>query len=157
MKVSGDDQQGAPGAALDHPFVVSVLDKNGYPFAGATVVFAVTSGEGRLSIETTVTNSSGTASSVLTLGDNSGKNTVTVTVAGIDQPVTFIAEAQATPDFDGDGTVGFVDFVQFAKRFGLSPGDAGFDARYDLDGDGTIGFGDFVIFAKAFGKKGSWG
>ncbi len=56
------------------------------------------------------------------------------------------------PDFDGDGTVGFADFVQFAAQFGLSQGDAGYDARYDLDGDGTIGFGDFVIFANAFGK-----
>ena len=56
------------------------------------------------------------------------------------------------PDFNGDGTVGFADFVQFAAQFGLSQDDAGYDARYDLDGDGTIGFGDFVIFANAFGK-----
>ena len=55
-------------------------------------------------------------------------------------------------DFDGDGAVGFSDFVQFAAKFGLSRGDAGFDARYDLDGDGTIGFGDFVIFAQSFGQ-----
>ena len=57
-----------------------------------------------------------------------------------------------TPDFDGDGTVGFGDFLQFAAQFGLSQGDAGYDARYDLDGDGAIGFGDFLIFANAFGK-----
>ena len=56
-------------------------------------------------------------------------------------------------DFDGDGTVGFADFVQFAARFGLSQNDAGYDARYDLDGDGTIGFGDFLIFAGRFGQK----
>ena len=56
------------------------------------------------------------------------------------------------PDFDGDGTVGFSDFVQFAAQFGLSRGDQGYDARYDLDGNGAIGFGDFVIFASAFGN-----
>ncbi len=56
------------------------------------------------------------------------------------------------PDFDGDGTVGFSDFVQFAAQFGLSRGDEGYDARYDLDGNGAIGFGDFVIFASAFGN-----
>ena len=55
-------------------------------------------------------------------------------------------------DFDGDGTVGFQDFVQFAARFGLSQGDERYDARYDLDGDSTIGFSDFVIFANAFGS-----
>ncbi len=37
-------------------------------------------------------------------------------------------------------------------RFGLSRGDAGYDARFDLDGDGTIGIGDFLIFVDAFGK-----
>ena len=56
-------------------------------------------------------------------------------------------------DFDGDGTVGFGDFLQFAQQFGLSPGDVGYGARYDLDGNGTIGFGDFLIFANAFGKQ----
>ena len=57
------------------------------------------------------------------------------------------------PDFDGDGTVGFADFVLFAGAFGLSRRDDGYDARYDLDGDGTIGFSDFLIFANNFGRK----
>ena len=57
-----------------------------------------------------------------------------------------------TPDFDGDGTVGFSDFVQFAARFGLSQSDAGYDARFDLDGDGAVGFSDFLIFAASFGQ-----
>ncbi|MCE2439214.1 MAG: EF-hand domain-containing protein [Candidatus Latescibacteria bacterium] len=55
-------------------------------------------------------------------------------------------------DFDNDGTVGFSDFLQFAAKFGLSRGDAGYDARFDLDGDGTIGFSDFLILAGSFGK-----
>ena len=59
----------------------------------------------------------------------------------------------ANPDFDGDGTVGFGDFVQFAGRFGLSQDDDGFDARFDLDGNGAIGFSDFLIFAGAFGNS----
>ena len=59
----------------------------------------------------------------------------------------------ASPDFDGDGTVGFSDFVQFASRFGEQQGDAGFDSRFDLDGDGAIGFSDFLIFARNFGKE----
>ena len=63
-----------------------------------------------------------------------------------------IPSPPATPDFDGDGTVGFGDFLMFAAVFGRSQGDAGYDAQYDLDGDGVIGFGDFLIFAGAFGK-----
>ena len=55
-------------------------------------------------------------------------------------------------DFDGDGTVGFSDFVSFAGVFGSSEGDEKYEAKYDLDGDGEIGFSDFVIFAQNFGK-----
>ena len=65
--------------------------------------------------------------------------------------ITF--NAIASPDFDGDGTVGFSDFVQFASKFGEQQGDAGFEARFDLDGDGEIGFSDFLIFARNFGRE----
>ena len=58
-----------------------------------------------------------------------------------------------TADFDGDGTVGFPDFLQFAAQFGLSQGDGGYDARFDLDGDGGVGFSDFLIFASSFGRS----
>ena len=57
-----------------------------------------------------------------------------------------------SPDFDGDGMVGFADFVQFAGVFGSSQGDGTYQAKYDLDGDGAIGFSDFVIFTNDFGK-----
>ena len=62
------------------------------------------------------------------------------------------ADEEATPDFDGDGKVGFSDFILFATVFGSSRGDAGYEARYDLDGDSAIEFGDFLIFAGSFGK-----
>ena len=58
-----------------------------------------------------------------------------------------------SPDWDGDGEVGFEDFARFAAKFGTSRGRAGYDPRYDLDRDGTIGFADFLIFARAFGTK----
>ena len=56
------------------------------------------------------------------------------------------------PDFDGDGTIGFGDFVIFSGVFGSSRGDQGYDARLDLHGDGEVEFSDFVIFARDFGK-----
>ena len=58
-----------------------------------------------------------------------------------------------TPDFDGDGMVGFADFVQFANVFGARQGDGKYQARYDLDSDGAIGFSDFVIFTHDFGAS----
>ena len=42
--------------------------------------------------------------------------------------------AASLPDFDGDGTVGFSDFVIFAGVFGSSQGDEKYAAKYDLDG-----------------------
>ena len=66
----------------------------------------------------------------------------------------FFAPRPIAADFDGDGTVGFPDFLQFAAQFGTNQGDAGYDARFDLDGDAAVGFSDFVIFARNFGKGG---
>ena len=57
-------------------------------------------------------------------------------------------------DFDGDGSVSFSDFLQFAAKFGLSWGDAGFDERFDLDNDGDIGYPDWSILQKSFGRGG---
>ena len=58
-------------------------------------------------------------------------------------------------DFDGDGTVGFTDFILFAQKFGATQTDAGYDPIYDLDSDGQIGFGDFLTFASGFGSDGT--
>ena len=63
-------------------------------------------------------------------------------------------ELQAvTPDFNGDGMVGFADFLVFGNQFGARQGDGKYEAKYDLDGDGKIGFSDFLIFGNNFGKK----
>ena len=60
--------------------------------------------------------------------------------------------ALPSPDFDGNGQVGFSDFVVFAGAYGSRPGDETYRAKYDLNGDGGIGFDDFVIFAGRFGE-----
>ena len=65
---------------------------------------------------------------------------------------SFTSRRSRAPDWDGDGEVGFGDFVKFAAKYGGTRGQAGFDPRFDLDGDGTIGFADFLVFARAFGK-----
>ncbi len=62
-------------------------------------------------------------------------------------------DTASIPDFDGDGTIGFGDFLIFAGVFGASQGDEKYDATFDLNGDGEIGFADFLIFAQNFGKE----
>ncbi len=66
----------------------------------------------------------------------------------------YLAPPTPNPDFDGDGTVGFPDFLLFVGVYGLSRGDAGYDERFDLDGNGTIGFSDFLILAEHYGQGG---
>ena len=153
VKISESEQEGVPGAVLETPLVVEVRDQDGNVLAGAPVVFVVTKGDGSLSVEATVTDSSGRASSVLMLGNSLEPIIVSVMVAGIEQAVTFLVAAMATPDFDSDGAVGFADFLLFVVQFGFSEDDDGYDARFDLDGDGIIGFGDFLIFVNNFGKE----
>ena len=66
-------------------------------------------------------------------------------------------DTASIPDFDGDGTIGFGDFLEFAARFGLSQGDDGYDWQFDLNGDGSIGFVDFLILAENFGREAPYG
>ncbi len=54
-------------------------------------------------------------------------------------------------DLNGDGRVDFDDFLAFARGFGRSAGEAGFETGHDLDGDGKVGFGDFLVFVSGFG------
>ncbi len=61
--------------------------------------------------------------------------------------------APPSPDFDGDGVVGFSDFVAFVGVFGSQRGDGKYVAAYDLTQDGGIGFDDFLVFASNFGKN----
>ena len=97
LKISGNNQQGAPFAPLSNPYVVEVQDENGSAFVGASVTFAVTAGGGTLSVTDTITDENGRAQSTLTLGPNLGTNTVSVSAAGIKGSVTFHAISDDLP------------------------------------------------------------
>ena len=95
-----------------------------------------------------------------TLDDFSGETEVILTKADIGDATTFAnvesepnnsvvirsgdAAAGPNPDFDGDGEVGFRDFIMFAQKYGSSEGDDTFDAKFDLDSSGDVGFRDFI-------------
>ena len=95
-KVCGDDQEGTASEQLAESFVVSVSDEDGAVMVGVVVSFAVTTGEGTLSSTTATTNANGRAATWLTLGSESGTNTVSATVAGLES-VTFTATGQESP------------------------------------------------------------
>ena len=94
--LGGDAQQGPSGSPLAEPLVVSLLDQAGSPLAGAAVTFAVTAGEGTLSVTRATTDAQGRAAATLTLGRTPGATSVEVTVAGL-APVTFTALGVAVP------------------------------------------------------------
>ena len=60
--------------------------------------------------------------------------------------------ASPSPDFDGDGLVGFSDLLTFARGFGSHLGDGGYNAVVDLNSDGAIDFMDLLLFAESFGR-----
>ena len=73
-----------------------------------------------------------------------------IVLALLIQPLPLLSAP--SPDFDGDGTVGFPDFLAFVEHFGTSRGDGKYEAKYDLDGNGTVEFSDFLAFVNDFGK-----
>ena len=97
-KVSGDSQTGVSGAVLANPFIVEVSDENFSILEGISVGFTITAGDGTLSVTRTTTDANGRAESTLTLGQNAGINTVSISAAGIEGMVTFTAVAEAAVD-----------------------------------------------------------
>ena len=93
--VSGNNQSGLTGDTLTNPFVVQVLAQNGNLLRGAAVQFTLLTGGGALRPTTSITDANGRAESTLTLGNDSGTNTVEVSVEGVSQTVTFTAETIA--------------------------------------------------------------
>lgn len=53
-------------------------------------------------------------------------------------------------DIDGDGSVGFPDFLILSGQFSQAADPAGSGA--DLDGDGEVGFPDFLLLSANFGR-----
>ncbi len=95
--ISGDEQQGPPGTALEKAFVVEVRDQSDQPLPEVQVTFSVSSGGGTLSATSVTTDANGRAESRLTLDPEPGTNTVVVTVTGVQGEQTFTAEGVRVP------------------------------------------------------------
>jgi hypothetical protein len=120
------------------PFSVSekTLSIDAGATATANVIFAPTSGGKHTGTLQILSNDPDRGTQIVSL---TGSATATTTVA-------------LTPDFDGNGTVGFSDFLAFAGAFGSRTVTPSFNSKFDLDQDGSVGFSDFLTFAAAFGK-----
>ena len=85
--ISGDNQEGATGAALANPLIVEVRDQFGDPIAGAQVTFTVIAGDGSLNTGFTTQNATtgpdGRVQVLLTLGPYPGPNAVRASIAGL--------------------------------------------------------------------------
>src|SRR3954466_3357904 len=66
--VSGDAQRATVGNELSRPLTVRVVDRDGRPMLGATVLFVITAGDGSLSAGSVVTNGEGIGEDRWTLG-----------------------------------------------------------------------------------------
>ena len=146
LRLTGNWQKQAAGHPLENPLVVEVTDQYGDPFEGAQVTYAVKAGDEVLSTTTATTDAKGHAAAILTLPAEPGRYTIEAAIEGVEPGATFMVTAEVTPDFDGDGEVGFADFFLLAEAFG------GSDPRFDLDDSGEVGFADFFLFAESFGQ-----
>jgi hypothetical protein len=135
--ISGNGQSGTVGQPLASPFRVQVTDVNNNPLSGVSVTFTVSSGGGSLSATQVTTDSSGNASSTLTLGA-AGTNTVTAASGALTgSPITFTATgmtgvAFSPCDLNKDGVIDTLD-VQLAINQAL---DVTACSNADLEGDG---------------------
>ncbi len=99
--VGGTGQLSPAGVALPVPYRVRLVDEGGDPVAGTTITWAVTSGGGSINPASSTTSADGTAEALHTLGNVSGTQSVTATVAGSNgiDPVEFMVNAvSAAPD-----------------------------------------------------------
>ena len=91
--VSGDGQTGPPGKALANPLVVEVTDIKGNPMQNVLVQFSVTAGGGSLNQTTAMTDSTGRAQAVWSLGPAKGDQQMTASAVGTVFTVAFRAAA----------------------------------------------------------------
>ena len=153
LKISGDGQEGAPGATLKTPFVLEAMDEHGKPIVGKTVRFSVLEGEGTLSAKTVETDARGKAQITLTLGRASGINKVKATSEGIRSWVLFTAVGtedapQLVADVNGDGMVDPADLAIVEQAMG-KPVE---NPQADVNGDGVVDGEDFALVAAHLGE-----
>jgi hypothetical protein len=127
-----------------------VTDQNGKLEIGAAALGGGTSGSGdgllgAFAFEVGPAFSKSSQITLTSLGVT--LSTGTVKNKALEIVLSLTEKSGLAGDFNGDGSVGFPDFLAFASAFGKE------DAQFDLTGDGQVGFPDFLVFAANFGKS----
>ena len=137
--------------AENSAFLFIIPEATGASLAGAAPVTLPASGFLARAEFSTVSDVTGQEFTLgiksVTLAESAASSDVTTTTNAIS------FNAALSPDFDGDGTVGFSDFLAFAGQYGARQGDGRYQAKYDLDGNGAIDFSDFLTFAGSYGTQ----
>ncbi len=137
--------------AENSAFAFNLPSPTGTDFAATPPVTLPSSGFLTRAEFTTATNVTGREFSIgiasVTLSESSSSSDMLTTTNRIE----FNATTARTPDFDGNGTVGFSDFMAFAEKYRSRRGDGRYQVRYDLNGDGAIDFSDFLSFVGSYG------
>ena len=81
--LKGDNQTAAAGTVFPDSLSVIVLDQYGFSTEGTTIVWAITSGGGSLSANSTTTDMNGITSVTYTAGLTPGRATITATLTGV--------------------------------------------------------------------------
>ena len=136
--------------AENSAFTLPIRASTGTDFAATPPVTLLSSGFLTRAEFTTATNVTGREFSIgiasVTLSESSSSSDTLTTTNRIE----FNATTARTPDFDGNGTVGFSDFMAFAEQYRSRRGDGRYQVRYDLNRDGAIDFSDFLIFIGSY-------
>jgi uncharacterized protein (TIGR03437 family) len=112
----GNNQTGTVGTTLPKPLKVTVNGRGGVPVPGATVIFAVTSGDATLSAHSSLTDSTGTAGIGVTFGSTPGSVNIAVAVAGTGFGTQFTLTSTAVNSNGGAPAITLV-----ANAFGDAP------------------------------------
>jgi adhesin/invasin len=101
--VAGNNQSGTVSTALGTPLIVRVVDANGNPEVGVSVIFAVVSGGGTVNPAIVATDAGGRATANWTIGGFAGAQTATASAGA--KSVTFVATGSAASGGGGGGGV----------------------------------------------------
>jgi plastocyanin len=119
----GDNQTGTTGLALANPLQVKVADQFGNGTAGVTVAWQSTSDSASVAPTSSMSDATGIAQTVVTLGDTAGPVTITATNAALTgSPVTFHATAQKPPPIPTTAAVDVGDdFFKSVRNMSQNP------------------------------------
>ena len=79
---------------------------------------------------------------------------VTVTRIGYTTAtMTMDVAAKLIGDINGDNTVNYIDLGMLGASYGLSIGDAGYNAAADLNGDNTVNYVDLGMLGAHYGES----